>query len=464
MTLYFRRGIVRSTFVALLLALVFWLLLGYTMPARAYDKTIGDGTAASCNQTNFFAAFAGGAGGSIGFNCPPNTVITLSLGYQGIITPTMLDGFNNGNPVTLSGNNTNRLFEVSANQPFTLTHITLRDGFVDYPFSGGCVVAFGQLLTQDVTFTHCVANDTNGWGGAVYLSGSGSASLSDSRVLSSSAYFGGGMYNDGGVLTLTRTYMGFNRAALGGAIFNKTGTMLLVSSTFGSNSSIEGGGGGGLYNDHGTASLSDVTFSANSADAYGGGLLNYYGIAKLTNVTLSGNSASLGGGIANFAGTATLTNLTLSGNSATIAGGGVWHVGYLVNHTITLKNSIVANSPSGGNCHQDVNSLTPLTSNNFNLSDDDSCTLYFNKASDLNGADNDPNLGPLTDNGGPTPTHLPQAPSPAIDAIPLGTNGCGTTITTDQRGAPRPINGKCDIGAVEVGWPYLRLFLPLVVR
>jgi hypothetical protein len=84
----------------------------------AAGGTIGNGSAASCNQTAFFAAFAGGAGGSIGFNCPPNTVITLSLGYQGIITPTTLDGSNNGNPVTLSGNNTNRLLWWTRARPF----------------------------------------------------------------------------------------------------------------------------------------------------------------------------------------------------------------------------------------------------------------------------------------------------------------------------------------------------------
>src|SRR5690606_33996679 len=30
-------------------------------------------------------------------------------------------------------------------------------------------------------------------------------------------------------------------------------------------------------------------------------------------------------------------------------------------------------------------------------------------------------LTPLADNGGPTPTHLPAANSPAVDAVPVGT-------------------------------------------
>jgi len=77
----------------------------------------------------------------------------------------------------------------------------------------------------------------------------------------------------------------------------------------------------------------------------------------------------------------------------------------------------------------------------------------------------DPNLGPLANNGGSTLTHLPQTPdSPGIDVIPKFINGCGIALITDQRGAPRPINGKCDIGAVEYGAKLLRLYLPLILR
>ncbi len=60
-------------------------------------------------------------------------------------------------------------------------------------------------------------------------------------------------------------------------------------------------------------------------------------------------------------------------------------------------------------------------------------------------------LGPLTNNGGPTPTHALPGGSPAIDAIPIA--DCKTInvqlITTDQRGALRPAGSGCDIGAFE---------------
>ena len=65
----------------------------------------------------------------------------------------------------------------------------------------------------------------------------------------------------------------------------------------------------------------------------------------------------------------------------------------------------------------------------------------------------DPLLGPLVDNGGPTPTHLPLDGSPAVDM-----GHPSSYPETDQRGFPRPRDGDldgeavCDIGAVEIGW------------
>lgn len=62
----------------------------------------------------------------------------------------------------------------------------------------------------------------------------------------------------------------------------------------------------------------------------------------------------------------------------------------------------------------------------------------------------DGGMGPLTDNGGPTPTHLPAATSPAVDAVPAGTAGlCDGSAPADQRWLARPAGSACDIGAVE---------------
>ena len=100
-------------------------------------------------------------------------------------------------------------------------------------------------------------------------------------------------------------------------------------------------------------------------------------------------------------------------------------------------NSIVAGNTadSGSNCSGGV------TSAGHNL--DSGVVCGFSAPGDLSSTD--PTLGPLQDNGGPTPTHALLADSPAIDAgDPVGCPG------TDQRGVRRPQGAGCDIGAVEV--------------
>jgi hypothetical protein len=80
--------------------------------------------------------------------------------------------------------------------------------------------------------------------------------------------------------------------------------------------------GGGMYNESGSPTLNNVTFSGNSADDYGGGMYNHTNSNPvLTNVTFSGNSAYHGGGMNNWYSSPTLTDVTFSGNSADDGGG-----------------------------------------------------------------------------------------------------------------------------------------------
>lgn len=62
----------------------------------------------------------------------------------------------------------------------------------------------------------------------------------------------------------------------------------------------------------------------------------------------------------------------------------------------------------------------------------------------------DGGVGAFGDHGGGTATFLPDAASPAVDAIPPGTARlCDGSIGTDQRALPRQVGAGCDVGAVE---------------
>ena len=217
-----------------------------------------------------------------------------------------------------------------------------------------------------------------------------------------------------------------------------------------------GAGGGGIYN-NGTLTVTNSTLSGNRADVVyangGGGIWNAGGTVTVSNSTLSGNSAAYAGGAIhnNSPGTLTVTNTTLSGNSVTDLEYGSGGVISSNGGSATLQNTIVADSPSGGNCYGTV------TNGGHNLDSDGSCGFGTTNHS-LSGTTDtplDPQLGSLADNGGPTPTHALLAGSPAID------RGSSFSATTDQRGLPRPSNfvgivnadDGSDIGAFELQAP-----------
>jgi len=101
--------------------------------------------------------------------------------------------------------------------------------------------------------------------------------------------------------------------------------------------------GGGIYN-QGTLTVQNSSLAGDSADWDGGGIYNQ-GTLTVQNSTLAGNSATGGGGIYNL-GTLTVQNSTLAGNSADSSGGGIYNWG-----TLYYANTIIANSPDGGDCY-----------------------------------------------------------------------------------------------------------------
>jgi len=170
----------------------------------------------------------------------------------------------------------------------------------------------------------------------------------------------------------------------------------MTTSTLSGNSA---GDGGGIYcfGATTTATITDSTIANNTATpssgttGFGGGIYNRSGGLTIINCTLSGNRSNAtaspppptyigGGGIYNDHSTLTVANCTVTLNVATRGGG-------ILNYqsTLNLSNTIVANN-TGTSGSPDLHEVGSTTST-FNL------------------IGQDPKLGPLANNGGPTLTH-----------------------------------------------------------
>ncbi len=242
--------------------------------------------------------------------------------------------------------------------------------------------------------------------------------------------------NSGVTFTLKALTIAHGSAFDGGGLFNDHGTVSISDSTV-ANNSAGGGGAGALDNKGGTVTITNSTFSGNSTPATGGAIYNT-GTLSITNSTFANNSStqSSAGAIFNDD-TLSISNSTFANNSA--ADGGGLENG-LENASISIGGSIVANN-TGGNCSSFGGGVSDQ---GYNLESGTDCG--FTGTGSLQNTD--PLLDPsgLQNNGGPTQTIALQQGSPAIDQIPSA-----SCPATDQRGVSRPDNGEmtCDMGAYE---------------
>ena len=215
-------------------------------------------------------------------------------------------------------------------------------------------------------------------------------------------------YGAGTRLTVNNCVLTNNSSTLnGGGIFNDPSVMMIVSNcTICGNSGTEGGGIVNL----GDLTVVGSTLSGNTAVNYGGAIENYS----------SGSTAAL-----------TINASTFSGNSASIVGG-IFNDADYGYATVEIDDTILKTGASGVNIYNLYNDWGTLTSQGYSLSSDGSGSSFLVATGDQNNTD--PKLGPLQNNGGPTPTHALLSGSPAID------QGYSFGLVTDQRGMPRPVN------------------------
>ncbi|MCW3096780.1 MAG: multicopper oxidase, type 2 [Chthonomonadaceae bacterium] len=281
-----------------------------------------------------------------------------------------------------------------------------------------------------------------------------------------------------------------------------TGPTVSLSGLTLSNGNVTGGGGG-LKIGHGNVTIKNCTLSGNRSDNFGGEIANA-GVLVMIGCTVHDNGADtssvntvaiVGGGIYN-SGTLSMTNCTLSDNYTrvgenmagqdTARGGGIYNSGALqLSHcTLALNEAFlyyfIGISPSGRDLGQGgtiyntgsltlddtilLDAFTPngnpniggtlanaggiVVSQGYNLCTDAAGGLLTGTGDKVNAT---MVLGPLQNNGGRTPTHNLLHGSPAVDA---GNPAFSSASATDQRGFPRVIGKRIDIGAVEFRPPF----------
>jgi hypothetical protein len=280
----------------------------------------------------------------------------------------------------------------------------------------------------------------------------------------------------------------------GGESEEDGGGINAVGSTFTLRDSVvtenEADGGGGLWvgGDVTPYTIEDSTVSGNQASGDGGGMIGEIGVQNvISGSTFAGNISGERGGGALFSldtgRSLRIVNSTFAGNHADDAGGGIFDDSGGVVPTTTIEDSTIVGNDGGGSPGDSgglfsdgptpqvlvdtivagnvgaVPDLSGRWTTSFSLLGNPTGATLTEAVpgSDLLGVD--PQLGPLRSNGGPTETMAPGPKSPAID------KGGGSAVTTDQRGAPRPVDylgiassaapgaDASDIGAVELASP-----------
>ena len=335
--------------------------------------------------------------------------------------------------LAISGNNATRVMIVdNIMARSVISSLTIRDGNGNNLGPGGGIVNAGTLALNNVVIRN---NFGSSFGGGIY--NSANLMISYSKIIVNNGdLYGGGIcnFNSGAVLQVYESTISGNIVRRdGGGIYNN-GAATIVGSTIDSNTASslnDGGNGGGILttgyvNPNSRVTVINSTIANNISLAGGGGILSDGSIVDLTNVTITGN--------------------TVTSPLVYYYGGGV--INYQENYPgiVRAKNTIIADNTAANGQAPDFGGV--LTSLGYNLIENTNWTIFTQPPqTDIFGLD--PQLGPLSGNGGTTMSRMPLTGSPVIDMVISGSPG------TDQRYYTRPRDGDGngsvygDIGAVE---------------
>lgn len=370
----------------------------------------------------------------------------------------------------------------------TFTGNTFSSNTASSASSGGGGGLSAASLNGSVTLTgNTFSNNSSAsGGGGAAVGGGASLTVSGNTFSGNTAadnvdFFGGGGIRagatDGSVLLKGNEFSGNSApsSAGGGAVVfvGGSGSATVSDNSFSNNSAVNSGGAWVFSTATGSVSVVRNTFSHNKASSQAGGASagSVNGITTFADNVFLGNSADIGGGLLAGSGEdaniANVVNNTFSGNEASTQGGGM--AGMMVGElgTLNVYNNIFWNNSalSGGNDGDDLYVEADVDGNNvggpLNLFNND-----FSGAADFASAQsedlvvtrldnysrgNNIQQGPLFVNAVLGDVHL-QSGSPCIDR---GDNNAPSIPATDFDGGIRIVDGDgnstavVDIGADE---------------
>jgi hypothetical protein len=209
---------------------------------------------AACAESDLSNALAGG--GSVTFACDGTIALTNTLSID---RDTTLDG--TGHNIVLSGGNAVRVFQVNPGVRLTLINLTIANG----RHAGTNGVSLGEAGEA-------------AYGGGIWNQGGVVALLS--CVVSNNSILGGAGVENAGVGA------GRGGNARGGAIWNDAGTLIVSNTLFLASTSTGGDGGYSCCFGEG----------GSGGDALGGAICNQDGIVRLVNSLFSTNKVIAGSG------------------------------------------------------------------------------------------------------------------------------------------------------------------------
>ena len=257
--------------------------------------------------------------------------------------------------------------------------------------NGGGVVAAGIVTLTSSTVSGNTANGSGAGNGGGGVYSSKGVAATDSTVENNTATFGngGGIYSGNvvqqdptranslvysGSLTLTRATIRNNRTPAsggqGGGVFTITGpgtATTITTSTITGNSTAYSNAG--VYNYHGTITVTDSTLSGNRAFQNGGGLAHndLSAPCTITNSVIADNDADYAGGVFTI-GPTRISGVLFSNNRVTSRAGGALYV--RVGPTTVVSSTFVGNTTNfdGGAIYLHIRNMASVSVANSTFS------------------------------------------------------------------------------------------------